>query len=165
MRDEIINKANEVLIRCPAVIAFNILQMLILYRSYSPFLVGHSLLLGNWFLNCSLLLLHGAYTNSSLPLKIQAPFLPNTTHRWPLIHLTKELMSDNMSSLNSPPLDLKISHNLILLLSPCYCLRKHTSYACQDHASNFIIFSYPLWDFHFFCLLNVSLSTSPLTLA
>lgn len=47
LRDEIIIKAKEEFIRCSAVIALNIPQMLIMHVCYSLSLAAHSLLLGN----------------------------------------------------------------------------------------------------------------------
>lgn len=97
------------------------------------------------------------------PLKIQAPFFPIISiDDSPSIYL-RELMSNNMNSLNSFFSTSKSHHNLTLILS---LLSQKTSFLCFPklclHLS--LIFSF-LWDFSSFYLFNMSLSISPLTVA
>lgn len=97
------------------------------------------------------------------PLKIQAPFfLIISIDDSSFIYL-RELMSNNMSSLNFLSSTSKSHHNFTLILS---LLSQKTLFLCLPelclHLS--FIFSFPLRLF-FFCLFNMSLSISPLTVA
>lgn len=99
---------------------------------------------------CSVLLLYGAYTKSSLPLKVQAPLIPITPHRWLCTHSNKRI---NIRQDELPRLPSSWLQTLSLLLpqkASLLCLLRPCLHLCY-------LFSFPLGIFIYLASLMVSL--------